>query len=131
MTEVEWANCIDPKPMLNLLRRSRADIRLVRLLDALRLTVSEEETICRFIRELFRHPSRPSVADPKWLTWNDGIVRKMAQTIYERRCFADLPILADALLDAGCDDDELLRHLHDPGPHMRGCWALDLLLAKE
>ena len=51
----------------------------------------------------------------------------MAQWIYQERAFAELPILADALEDAGCTDPTLLDHLRRPGPHFRGCWALDLL----
>jgi hypothetical protein len=51
-------------------------------------------------------------------------------------CFAEgafdrLPLLADALEDAGCSDAEILSHLHSPGPHVCGCWALDLVLGKE
>ena len=53
------------------------------------------------------------------------------------RCFAEgrdlglMPVLADALEEAGCSDDELLGHLRGPGPHVRGCWALDLILGKQ
>ena len=63
-----------------------------------------------------------------WLTWNDGVVAKMARCIYDERALDRLPILADALEDAGCDNDEMLNHFRGPGPHFRGCWALDLLL---
>jgi hypothetical protein len=56
-------------------------------------------------------------------------VPKLAQGIYEERAFDRLPILADALEDAG-GDEALIAHLHSPGPHARGCWVVDLLLAK-
>jgi hypothetical protein len=65
------------------------------------------------------------------LTWNDGIVIKLAQAIYEERAFDRLPILADALEEAGCSDTEILAHCRGPGPHVRGCWVVDLLLGKE
>jgi hypothetical protein len=69
--------------------------------------------------------------DPSWLRWNDGTVPRLAQAIYEGRRFGDMPILHDALLDAGCDDQDILDHLRSPGPHVRGCWVIDLNLGKE
>jgi hypothetical protein len=50
---------------------------------------------------------------------------------HDNRSFDRPPLLADALKDAACTNAELLRHLRRPGPHFRGCWALDLVLAKE
>jgi hypothetical protein len=82
---------------------------------------------CDLLHDLFGNPFRPVSADPAWLRWNDGTVRKMAQALYEERAFERLPLLADALEDAGCTEDALLSHLRGPGPHVRGCWALDLL----
>ena len=56
----------------------------------------------------------------------------MASQVYESRNFSAMPILADALQDAGCDSDDILNHLRDPhATHARGCWALDLVLGKE
>jgi hypothetical protein len=69
--------------------------------------------------------------DPGWLRWNDGTVPKVAQHIYEERAFGRLPILADALLDAGCDDEDILAHCRGEGPHVRGCWVIDLILGKQ
>jgi hypothetical protein len=57
-------------------------------------------------------------------------VPKIALTVYDERCFDYLPILADALEDAGCTDPALLAHCRTPGKHVRGCWAADLLLGK-
>jgi hypothetical protein len=51
--------------------------------------------------------------------------------LYDERRFDQLPILADALQDAGCHDAGLLEHLTSPGPHVRGCWAVDLILGQE
>ena len=65
---------------------------------------------------------------PGWLAWSDGLAPKLAQTIYEQRAFDRLPILADALTDAGCQDESILTHLRGPGPHVRGCWVVDLVL---
>jgi hypothetical protein len=62
----------------------------------------------------------------------------MAEAIYEERKMSEgtldtarLAILADALLDAGCDSEDLIQHCRQPGPHVRGCWAIDLILGKE
>ena len=66
-----------------------------------------------------------------WPSWNDSTVLRIATGIYEERAFERLPVLGDALLDAGCDDEPLLSHLRDVGPHALGCWALDLMLDKE
>ena len=83
------------------------------------------------LRDLFGNPFRRVAIDPSWLAWNNGIVVKMAQAVYEERAFDRLPVLADALEEAGCADADLLSHLRGPGPHVRGCWAVDLLLGKE
>jgi hypothetical protein len=64
------------------------------------------------------------------LAWKDGTVRRIAQAVYAERDFSGLPILADALEDAGCTDSTILEHLRDPGPHVRGCWPVDLVLLK-
>jgi hypothetical protein len=87
---------------------------------------------CRRLRDVFGNPFRsfPRV-DPAWLAWRGGTVPKLAQAAYDGRDFDSLPVLADALEDAGCADAELLGHLRGPGPHVRGCWAVDLLLGKE
>lgn len=73
------------------------------------------------------NPFRPVVADRCWLTFT---VIGVADSIYTDRAFDRLPILADALQDAGCEAAELLAHCHGSGPHARGCWAVDLVLGK-
>jgi hypothetical protein len=83
------------------------------------------------IRCLWGNPFRPVSLDPAWLTWNDGTVPKLAQAIYDDRAYDRRPILADALEEAGCTDADILDHLRGPGPHVRGCWVIDLLLGKE
>jgi hypothetical protein len=71
----------------------------------------------------------PVVCNPEWRTSDVALLSKR---IDESREFSALPILADALQDAGCDADDLLNHLRDTtAAHVRGCWALDLVLGKE
>jgi hypothetical protein len=69
------------------------------------------------------------------LAWNDGTVRRIAAGVYEERHVPEgtldngrLGILADALLDAGCENEELIQHVRSEGPHVRGCWGIDLIL---
>jgi hypothetical protein len=83
------------------------------------------------LRDIFANPFRPVALDPGYLAWSGGSIPKLAQSIYEDRAFDRLPILADALLDAGCDDEELMGHCRSDGPHVRGCWGIDLILGKE
>jgi hypothetical protein len=80
------------------------------------------------VRCIFGNPFRPVTRVPSWLT---GSVCALARGIYEDRAFDCLPILADALEEAGCSEQALLAHLRGSGPHFRGCWAVDLALAKE
>src|SRR5207249_11021384 len=80
------------------------------------------------IRCIFGNPFRPMSGNPEWLTPN---VLKLAESIYDDRASDCLPILADALEDAGCDNADILAHCRGPGPHVRGCWVIDLLLGKE
>lgn len=85
-----------------------------------------------YIRDIFGNPFRPPPAiEPSWLYWNDGIVPKLAQAIYDDRAFDRLPILADALEEAGCTNADMLNHCRQPGEHVRGCWVVDLLLGKS
>jgi hypothetical protein len=84
------------------------------------------------LRDVFGSPFRPPPAiDPAWLAWKDGTVARLAKAMYEKRDFDHLPILADALEEAGCADAELLRHCRTPALHARGCWAVDAVLARK
>jgi hypothetical protein len=80
------------------------------------------------VREIFGNPFRPIASGSVWLTPN---VVQLAQAIYNDRTFDQMPNLSDALMDAGCGDEEILGHCRGSGPHVRGCWVLDLLLGKE
>jgi hypothetical protein len=75
------------------------------------------------------HP-RPG-AHTSLLEWQDGIVRRLAQAVYNDRDFGRMPILGDAVEEAGCTDADILSHLRSPSPHVRGCWVLDLILDKK
>ena len=91
-------------------------------------TKAERAAQADLIRDVFGNPFRPVYADPRWLT---STVLSLAQSIYSDRAFDRLPILADVLEEAGCDDPDILTHLRSDGPHVRGCWAVDLVLGKQ
>ncbi len=80
------------------------------------------------LRDVFGNPFRPVALD---LSWGSGTVLSLARHIYESRDFSAMPILADALQDAGCNNDDILDHCRGPGPHVRGCHVLDLILGKS
>jgi hypothetical protein len=86
---------------------------------------------CDLLRDAFGNPFCPELFAPAWLRWNDRCVVHMAQAIYEERRFEDLPILADALEEAGCDNEIILWHCREPAEHARGCWVLDAILGKK
>ena len=73
----------------------------------------------------------PSRAEAGWLSWQGGLVAAMARQADESGDYGDLPVLADALEDADCDNADILGHLRGPGPHVRGCWVVDLLLGRS
>ena len=84
----------------------------------------------RLLRDLLGDPFRLASLHPAWLAWNDGCVAKMARAIRDDGAFHLLPLLADALEDAGCEDDGILHHCRTPDGHAAGCWVLDLLLGQ-
>ena len=82
-----------------------------------------------FLRDLFGNPRKPSSFDPSWRT---GTVLALAHQMYDGREFGAMPILADALQDAGCDNDDVLNHCRAANQvHVRGCFVVDLVLGKE
>ncbi|AWM42117.1 hypothetical protein C1280_03105 [Gemmata obscuriglobus] len=85
--------------------------------------------LSNILREVFGNPFRPV---PFASAWRSSDVLLLAEGIYTDRAWDRMPILADALQEAGCDSADLLNHLRDPdATHVRGCWALDLVLGKE
>jgi hypothetical protein len=95
----------------------------------------ERRRQCGLLRDVAGNPFRPAAVDPAWLECSGGIVLALAQAAYDERKLpegtmdpARLAVLADALEEAGCADAAILSHLRGPGPHVRGCWAVDLIL---
>jgi hypothetical protein len=93
--------------------------------------------LCDLMHDIFGNPFRPVTLAPAVLTWNDATVVRLAQAAYQERHMpagtldnGRLAVLSDALEEAGCMDQDILGHLRGPGPHVRGCWPVDLLLGK-
>jgi hypothetical protein len=80
------------------------------------------------LRDIFGNPFRPVTVDRARLT---STVTAIARQMYESRDFSAMPILADALQDAGCGHADILAHCRGDGPHVRGCWVVDLILGKQ
>jgi len=77
-------------------------------------------------------PPRPVTIDPCWLAWRDGVIPALARAIHDEQDFERLPILADALEDAGCTDEELLAHCRrQPAVHHRDCWVVGRILNEK
>ncbi len=89
--------------------------------------LSEAEAQAAILRDIIGNPFRPVAFDP---LWRSETVVLLARQMYESRDFSAMPILADALEDQGCGDENVLGHCRGPGQHMRGCHILDLVLGK-
>jgi len=86
----------------------------------------EDDFQFELIRDIFGNPFHPVYFDP---TWRTDTAVSLARGMYESREFSAMPILADALQDAGCEDEQILTHCRDASqPHVRGCWVCDLVL---
>jgi hypothetical protein len=85
-------------------------------------------TLTALVREFVGNPFRPVTFSPDWRT---ATAVALAAQMYESRDFSAMPILADALQDAGCDSADVLDHCRGPGAHVRGCWVVDLMLGKK
>jgi hypothetical protein len=85
------------------------------------------ERLSGLVHDIFGNPFRPVTFDPDWQT---STVVALARQMYDSRDFSPIPILADALQDAGCDHADILDHCRGLGPHVRGCWVVDLVLGK-
>jgi hypothetical protein len=84
--------------------------------------------ITQLLRDILGNPFHPVAFFPEWRT---DTVAALARQMYASRDFSALSILADALQDAGCDNQDILEHCRGSGPHVRGCWVVDLVLGKE
>lgn len=83
------------------------------------------------VYEVFGNPFRPGRLDDYCLAWEGGLVRRLAEGIYEDRAFECMPVLGDALEDAGCSDAAVLSHCRGSAEHVRGCWVLDMILGRD
>jgi hypothetical protein len=106
--------------------RDQEDVR--RLPEYTDARAAERRKQCVMLRDIFGNPFRPATLHPSWLMHT---VRMLAEGIYADRAFDCLPILADALQDAGCENWDILNHCRGEGPHVRGCWVVDQVLNKE
>lgn len=89
----------------------------------------ERDEAANLLRDIFGNPFRPVAYDAAWRT---STATALAAQMYESREFSAMPILADALQDAGCDCDDILNHCRDAhATHVRGCWVVDLVLGKS
>jgi hypothetical protein len=91
------------------------------------VTPDELEALAPVVREIFGNPFCPVAFSPSWRTTT---AVALARQMYESRGFGAMPILADAIQDAGCDNEDILNHCCVSGVHVRGCWVVDLVLGK-
>jgi hypothetical protein len=106
-------------------------IRAIQVLPSRRTRfkgVARAKAYPRLLRDIFGNLFRPVRVFPTWQTAN---VVSLAQTIYDERAFDRMPILGDALEDAGCDNADILNHCRQPAEHVRGCWVVDAILEKK
>jgi hypothetical protein len=99
--------------------------------EALAKTITwDEARQCELhlLRDIFGNPFRPVAINHEWLT---STVVALASRMYDTRDFTPMAILADAIQDAGCENDDILTHCRGDGPHVRGCWVVDGVLGKE
>jgi hypothetical protein len=89
---------------------------------------AEDAAHATLLRDIVGNPFCAADFAPRWRT-SDTI--GVAQAIYDERAFNRLPILADALMDAGCEDERIIGHCRRYGTHVRGCWVIDLVLGRE
>jgi hypothetical protein len=93
-----------------------------------RVSTGEAPAQAALVCDIFGNPFRPVTVDPNWLT---PTVVAIARRVYDERDFAALPVLGDALEEAGCASEDVLRHCREQGEHARGCWVVDHVLGKE
>jgi hypothetical protein len=103
--------CVSPLPLYN----------------ASGLTPDKQQLLADYYRDVFVNPFAQPEWKPEWFT---STVRDLSAHIYSERKFELLPILADALQDAGCDNAHIRNHCHSTKPHARGCWVVDTILGK-
>jgi hypothetical protein len=106
-------------------------------LTACRVSTEGVESLT-LLRDMVGNPFRPIAISPSVLAWSEVTVVRLAQASYKERLlpagtldYGRLAVLADALEEAGCTSEDILGHLRGPGPHVRGCWVVDIVLGKS
>jgi hypothetical protein len=97
----------------------------------MRWGLDNQELQANLLRDIFGNPFKRPRLDRTWFKHQAGDAARIAASIYDDRSFDELPILADALMDAECPHEELIAHCQSPGVHGRGCWVVDLLMGKR
>jgi hypothetical protein len=92
---------------------------------------AERRVQCQIVRDIFHGPCPPVFLRRAWLSSQDKAVLKLATVIHTTRAFPLMPVLGDALEDAGCEDGQVLAHCRGVGLHAPGCWLLDAILGKS
>ena len=115
----------DPVPAVILI--GRRVLQIVRHYGGREREAQERASQAALVRDIFGDPFPPPAFDPAWRTPD---VDALAADIYEDRGFDRMPILADALEEAGCSNLAIMGHCRGPGPHARGCWVLDTAVGK-
>jgi hypothetical protein len=84
----------------------------------------QAQVLCDILGEIEPSPELKS-------SWYTDAAISLARRMYDSRDFSPMPILADALEDAGCDNKTIMNHCRSGGPHVRGCWVVDLLTGRS
>jgi hypothetical protein len=90
--------------------------------------MAARRALAALLRDIFGNPFHPHAITKAWRT---DTALALARQMYEARDFSAMPILADAIQDAGCDNDDILNHCRSSGAHVRGCWVVDSVLGKD
>jgi hypothetical protein len=106
--------------------RAAMDATFEMLLESFEM--SDIPLLIHLVRDVLGDVLAPFSPPEEWLRWQGGTLKAMAEVMYKEGTFTDLPILADALEDAGCTEPRVLQHCREPGPHVRGCWVIDALM---
>ncbi|HEY7155523.1 MAG TPA: hypothetical protein VH575_16290 [Gemmataceae bacterium] len=109
----------------------RSVARAVALANGEDAQATADSVQVNLLHDIFCNPFRPITFDPAWLTWHEDLLVSMAQQMYDSRDFNDMPVLGDAMEEAGCQDQDILDHCRSRGEHVRGCWVVDLVLGKS
>jgi hypothetical protein len=104
------------------------DVEPLEMISPCMQRASDRGSTCHYLRCIFGNPFKPITLNPSWLT---ATVKALAEQIYNNRAFERMPVLGDALEEAGCTVAEVLEHCRNSGEHVRGCWVVDKVLGKE